>query len=101
MANAVGLAAGRPRPAGIVAFSGFNPSVEGLGLELSPPPPPVAIGHGTLDPVIEVEWGRRARQLFEEAGAEVLYRETPMFHQIDPEFIREVAGWLARVLPRQ
>jgi len=69
MAYALGLGAGRPRPAAIVAFNSFIPAVEGFGLELSPPPPPVAIGHGTLDPVIEVEWGRRARQLFEEAGA--------------------------------
>jgi hypothetical protein len=27
-------------------------------------------------------------------AADVLYRETPMFHQIDPQFIREIAGWL-------
>jgi predicted esterase len=32
--------------------------------------------------------------LRERAGAEVLYRETPMSHQIDPEFVREVADWL-------
>jgi predicted esterase len=44
-----------------------------------------------------VEWGRRARALLENAGAEVLYRETPMFHQIDPEFVREVAGWLSSI----
>jgi predicted esterase len=44
--------------------------------------------------VIGVEWGRRARALLEQAGAEVLYRETPMFHQIDPEFVREIADWL-------
>ena len=33
------------------------------------------------------------------AGAEVLYRETPMYHQIDPEFVLEIAGWLRRVIP--
>jgi len=54
----------------------------------------VAIGHGTLDPVIGVEWGRRAKEVLERAGAEVLYRETPMDHQIDPGFVREVADWL-------
>jgi predicted esterase len=34
------------------------------------------------------------REVLERAGAEVLYRETPMFHQIDPAFVREVADWL-------
>jgi phospholipase/carboxylesterase len=98
MAYSLGLGAGRPRPAAIVALSSFIPAVEGFELDLSPPLPPVAIGHGTLDPVIEVEWGRRARELLERASAEVLYRETPMFHQIDPEFVRELADWLRSIL---
>jgi phospholipase/carboxylesterase len=98
MTYALGLGAGRPRPAALVALSSFIPTVEGFELDLSPPLPPVAIGHGTLDNVISVEWGRRARALLEEAGAEVLYRETPMFHQIDPDFVREIADWLRTVL---
>jgi phospholipase/carboxylesterase len=97
MAYSLGLGAGRPRPAAIVAFSSFIPTVEAFSLDLSPPLPPIAIGHGMLDNVIEVEWGRRARALLEDAGADVLYRETPMFHQIDPEFVRDVSGWLRTV----
>jgi phospholipase/carboxylesterase len=99
MSYALGLGRGRPRPAAITAFSGFVPRVEGFELDLSQPLPPVAIGHGTLDPVIEVRWGRDARQLLEEAGAQVLYRETPMGHSIDPTFAREVAHWLEGALP--
>ena len=82
-----------------MAFSSFIPTVPGFELDLSPLLPPAAIGHGTLDNVIGVEWGRRARALLEEAGAEVLYRETPMFHQIDPDFVREVSEWLRGALP--
>ncbi|MDQ2967921.1 MAG: phospholipase [Actinomycetota bacterium] len=99
MAYALGLRKGRPRPAAIVAFSSFLPTVEGFELDLSPPLPAIAIGHGTLDPVIGVEWGRQAREVLEAAGAEVLYRETPMYHEIDPDFVREVARWLQRVIP--
>jgi phospholipase/carboxylesterase len=95
MTYALGLGAGRPRPAALCVFSSFVPSVPGFELDLSPPLPPVAIGHGTLDNVIGVEWGRRARALLGEAGAEVLYRETEMFHQIDPEFVRAVSAWLS------
>jgi phospholipase/carboxylesterase len=94
MTYALGLGEARPRPAGLIGLSSFVPTVEGFSLDLSPPLPPVAIGHGTLDNVIGVEWGRRARALLEEAGAEVLYRETPMFHQIDPQFVRAIADWL-------
>jgi phospholipase/carboxylesterase len=94
MTYSLGLGAGRPRPSGLIALSSFIPTVDGFELDLSPPLPPVAIGHGTLDNVIGVEWGRRARVLLEEAGADVLYRETPMFHQIDPEFIQAIAEWL-------
>jgi phospholipase/carboxylesterase len=94
MTYSLGLGAGRPRPAGLIALSSFMPTVEGLSLDLSAPLPPVAIGHGTQDNVIGVEWGRRARATLEAAGADVLYRETPMFHQIDPDFIRAIADWL-------
>jgi phospholipase/carboxylesterase len=98
MSFALGLGEERPRPAAITAFSGFIPRVEGFELDLSPPLPPVAIGHGTHDPVIEVRWGREARALLEGAGAQVLYRESPMAHQIDPGFVRDVAAWLDGVL---
>ena len=99
MSYSLGLGSGRPRPAALTVFSSFLPVVEGFELDLSPPLPPIAIGHGTLDQVIEVEWGRQARERLENAGAEVLYRETPMFHQIDPGFVRDVSVWLEQELP--
>ena len=99
MAYSLGLGPGRPRPAAIVAFSSFMPTVEGFELDLAPPLPPLAIGHGTLDPVIGVEWGRQAREALEGVGAQVLYRETPMYHQIDPEFVRDVSDWLGPLIP--
>ena len=97
MTYALALGQGRPRPAALVALSGFVPTVPGFELDLEPPLPPVAIGHGSYDPVIGVEWGRRARTLLEEAGAPVLYREYPLPHSVDPTFLRELAAWLPRV----
>jgi len=90
MSYALGLGAGRPRPAGIIALSGFFPQVEGLGVDLEPPLPPIAIGHGVYDPIIGVEWGRQARDLLQEAGADVLYREYPLPHAVDPSFLVEL-----------
>ena len=99
MSYALGLGKGRSRPAALTVFSSFIPRVDGFELDLSLPLPPFAIGHGTLDPVIGVEWGRQAREVLEAAGAEVLYRETPMAHQIDPSFVGEVAEWLRGIIP--
>jgi phospholipase/carboxylesterase len=97
MAYSFGLGPGRPRPAALIALSSFIPTVDGFELDSSELPP-VAIGHGTYDPVISVEFGRRARALLEEAGASFLYREYPLPHAIDPGFLMELRPWLAQAL---
>jgi phospholipase/carboxylesterase len=100
MAYALGLGPGRPRPAGILALSGFLPRVEGFELDLAKAAGlPVAIGHGTHDPVISVEFGRDARDRLLEAGARVTYRESPMPHTIDPAFLGELPAWLREAVP--
>jgi phospholipase/carboxylesterase len=98
MTYALGLGKGRPRPLALIALSGFMPEVDGFELDLTPPFPPIAIGHGTLDPVISVEWSRRARETLEAAGADVLYREYPLPHTIDPAYLSELASWVSRIL---
>jgi phospholipase/carboxylesterase len=97
MSLAFGLGAGRPRPAAICGFSGFIPVVQGWETDLSSTPP-VALGHGTLDPVIPVQFGRSARDQLEAAGADLLYREYPLPHTLDPGFVAEVRDWLASKL---
>lgn len=85
MSYAVGLGAGRPRPAAILAFSGFIPIVDGFEIDLAGRAGlPVSIAHGTYDPVIGVEFGRRAQELLEAAGLAVAYREDPVPHSIAP-----------------
>jgi phospholipase/carboxylesterase len=95
MSYALGLGRGRARPAAIVALSGFVPTVLGFELDLEAPLPRVAIGHGTFDDVISVEWGRRARLDLEAAGAEPLYREYPLPHAVDPRFLAELEPWIS------
>ena len=98
MSYALGLGRGRPKPAALLAFSGFVPTVESFDLDLQGRLPRVAIGHGVYDQVIGVEWSRRARDLLTEAGADVVYREYPLPHAIDPGFLAELAPWLAASL---
>ena len=95
MSFALGLGRGRPRPAALIALSGFVPTVEGWEPDLEPPFPPIAIVHGSHDPVIPVAFARSARTLLEGAGAELLYRETPAQHWIDPGVVPELAALVA------
>jgi phospholipase/carboxylesterase len=94
MTHALGEGADRPRPAGLIALSGFIPTVEGwemgdvTGL-------PVAIGHGTYDPVIGVQFGRSARERLEQAGAQVTFHESPMAHSVDPAYLAELRDWVS------
>jgi phospholipase/carboxylesterase len=100
MAYALGLGAGRPAPAGVLAMSGFIPVVEGFELDLEGRRGlPVAIAHGTYDPVITVQFGHEARDRLSAAGLDVLYRESPIGHGVDPRGIDELRAWLARTLP--
>jgi phospholipase/carboxylesterase len=98
MSYAFGLGRGRPRPAALVALSGFVPTVDGFELDPEPPLPPVAIAHGTLDPVIGVEWGRRARDLLGAAGADPLYLESPVPHTIDPRILPRLRSFVGAAL---
>ncbi len=100
MSYALGLGVGRPAPAGILALSGFMPTVPGFEPVLDGRVGfPVAIAHGTLDPVISVEFARAAHERLESAGADVLYRESPVPHTIDPGVIPELREWLTARIP--
>ena len=89
MSYAVGLGQGRPRPAAIVALSGFVPTVEGWRPDLEPRQGlPVLIHHGRADPVIGVDFARRARELLERGGLEVTYLETDAGHWLPPEVLQ-------------
>jgi len=84
MAYAMALAAARTPPAAILAMVGFIPHVPGHALDLlGPARPPATIVHGSVDPVIDVSFGRAARDELLAAGLEVTYRETPVEHTID------------------
>jgi phospholipase/carboxylesterase len=99
MSYALGLAASRPKPAGILAMSGFIPRVDGLELDLgSRAGLPVSISHGTTDPIIGIQWGRDARDRLTEAGLAVRYHEDPVDHTITPQAIAQAREVLKAAL---
>jgi phospholipase/carboxylesterase len=96
MSYALGLSADRPAVAGILAFSGFVPTVEGWQPSLADRQSTRAfIAHGRRDPVMEVGFARRARDLLEAGGLDVTYLESETGHQIDPEHLDQAATWLS------
>jgi phospholipase/carboxylesterase len=100
MSYALGLGAGRPVPAGILANSGFIPEVEGWSAELeSRRSLPVFIHHGAADPVIGVEFARAARERLQAAGIEPVYRETAAGHWLPPEIVGELENFVAEAVP--
>jgi phospholipase/carboxylesterase len=99
MSYSLGLGADRPAPVGILAFSGFVPVVEGWGPDIeSRPDVRVFIAHGRNDPIMEIGFARRARELLERGGLEVEYHESDVAHQIDPAHPPAAAAWLSTTL---
>lgn len=100
MSYALALGEGRPRPAGLIALSGFIPTVDGFALSYAGLDGyPVAIGHGTFDPIIEVGFGRDARERLGGHGASVVWRESAMPHSVDPGFLTgELRGFVRDAL---
>ncbi len=100
MSYAMALGADRPPVAGVLAFSGFVPIVDGWQPHLDDRRGTrVFLSHGRADPVMEVGFARRARELLEAGGLEVEYREFDGGHQIDPADLPPAAAWLDGVVP--
>ena len=95
MSYALGLGGDRPAPAGILAFSGFVPVVDGWEPDLAGRRGlRVFIAHGRHDPIMEVAFARRARELLESGRLDVEYHESDVAHTIDPAVVPAAAAWL-------
>ncbi len=100
MSYALALGEGRPKPAGVLAQSGFIPVTETWTPDLSTRAGlPVFISHGTLDPIMEIGFARDARDRLQAAGAQVTYHEAPFAHHIDPRSLPDVQRFLKDALP--
>ena len=96
MSYALGLGGDRPKPAGILAMSGFIPTVDGFEPSFADRQDlKVFITHGTQDPVIGVEFAREARDRLTAAGIKPEYHESPAAHHIDPRVLPLITDWIA------
>jgi phospholipase/carboxylesterase len=99
MSYSLGLGGDRPKPAGILAFSGFIPTFDGWEPDVaSRADLPVFIAHGRRDPIMDVEFARSAKALLEAGGLPVSYHESDAAHHIDPAHVPAAVDWLGRTL---
>lgn len=89
------------RFAGIVALSTWLPELLAANLPRIETPKrlPVLMAHGTEDPQIEVARARESRRTLEDFAVDLTYKEYSMGHEIRPEVLRDIEGFLrAKVL---
>ena len=99
MSYAHGLGPDRPAPAGILAFSGFVPTVDGWQPSLADRTGMRAfIAHGRADPIMDVGFAHAARELLEAGGLDVSYHESGAAHHIDPAHVPAAVEWIAATL---
>ena len=94
---------GIPRPevfAGLAVLSGSLCQPEDLRATLPVlRDQPLFLAHGTNDPLVPVEWGRRVAAFLKEAGYSPIYREYPTGHEISPALFAVMANWITRTQP--
>jgi phospholipase/carboxylesterase len=99
MSYATALSSERPVPAGVLAFSGFIPTVAGWQPEIAARSAlRVFIAHGRQDQIIDVAFARAAAETLRAAHLAVEYVETDAGHHIDPRELPAAAAWLADTL---
>jgi len=87
---------------GIVALSGYTPkfvteeyairSVEHLHAFIS---------HGDYDYVIPSQWGMESKEIFEQFGATVTFKQYPDGHGVTPDNLRDLVAFLAQQLQEE
>ncbi len=52
--------------------------------------------HGTVDQVIPVDWGRKAKPFLEKLGIKITYKEYPIGHGVSPQNFYDFKNWLVK-----
>jgi phospholipase/carboxylesterase len=80
----------------VVAMSGYiNPEIlEENYLKNSFNNLKIFASHGTVDQVIPVEWGRKAKPFLENLGISITYKEYPIGHGVSPQNFYDFKNWL-------
>jgi phospholipase/carboxylesterase len=89
------------RVAGVIMASGYLPPDAGgryRGQDAADHP--IFMGHGTLDPVVPVQYARMTRDYLRGTPVELTYREYEIGHEVSVEELTHMASWLSAALAR-
>ncbi len=83
-------------PSAMACLSGMLQDIPDFDYDLSAVSD-ILIQHGTLDPMVDIERGRRIRDVLTEAGHEPHYAEYPMGHEISNASLFDLRDWLSTI----
>ena len=88
--------------AGIMALSGYLVVADRMVAESdeSNRDTPIFQAHGLHDPMLPVAMGRQSRDMLMQAGYRVEWHEYAMAHEVCMEELKDIGGWLTRLLSR-
>jgi phospholipase/carboxylesterase len=86
--------------AGILALSTYLPTADTLADERSQANMkiPIMMAHGTMDPLVAITNAVSARKYLADLAYQVSWHEYPMGHAVCPDEIRDISGWLLKIL---
>lgn len=83
---------------GVVSLAGAMPRLPGVEYHANLlAGMPVFIAHGLRDEAIPVSAARQTRDAYRELGADVTYGEYPVAHKMNPQAMKDLKVWLARL----
>lgn len=84
--------------AGVMCLSTYLATRETIRLSEEQKSTPFLVHHGSMDPVVPVSLGEQARDWLQTHDYPVEYKSYPMQHQVCPEQIADIRGWLTERL---
>lgn len=100
MAGTLGLVEPE-RVAGAMILSGYLPLHSGLAFRPDDATGhPFFQGHGSLDPVIPVSFGRETAEYLRGTPVDLTYREYPIAHAIGPQELDDMRSWMESALDK-
>ena len=84
--------------AGLLAMSTYFATADTIELSRENRDLPIEIHHGSYDPVVPEQLGKKAEMLLADKGYPVRYRTYPMEHAVCPQQIGDIGDWLVELL---
>ncbi|GAB6192915.1 alpha/beta hydrolase [Desulfocastanea catecholica] len=93
------VALSHPKPlGGLLAMSTYFATAELIDYSAANMTIPIKIQHGTDDPVVPEQLGRKATTQLVKKGYSVSYENYPMEHAVCPQQIGDISRWLRTIL---